>query len=170
MLNEKSFNQAINTIKTGSEALATAIHNAGIFAIAQANEHGNIGFGTRLIEAMGRKHDVKRVEKWLCTFGKFGMKAGVLVYRNRKDIKAETLQAFIDKAEVIPYWELTEQEHHVFSVDYLSALYSLFNKSKKAEELRLEGKEVDEKNVAILEEIKTLLLRHELSAQTAVAA
>ena len=41
---EKSFNSNIAAIKKGAEAMAMAIHNAGLFAIAQANEHGNIGY------------------------------------------------------------------------------------------------------------------------------
>ena len=71
---EKTFNSNIATIKKGSEALAQAIHAAGMFALAQANEHGNIGFAVRLVEAMGKKHDAQRVVKWLCHFGKFDVK------------------------------------------------------------------------------------------------
>src|SRR3970040_1648572 len=116
MLNEKGFNKALATIKKQGDELAQAIHDAGLFAVSQANEHGNTGFGVRLMEALGRKHDAKRVEKWLCTFGKFGIKDGELVYRKRKDINAENLDSTLQKASDTPYWELTKQEHHKFSV------------------------------------------------------
>ena len=123
--NEKGFNAALAAIKKSGEALAQYIHNAGLFALAQVNEHGNDGFAVRLLEAMGKKHDAKRVEKWLCHYGKLGMKAGVLVYRARRDINPETLDAVLNEAANTPYWELTEQEHHVFKFNGLSMLQSI---------------------------------------------
>lgn len=167
IVTEKSFNSALTIIKKSGESLAQAIHEAGCFAINQANIHGNIGFGVRLMEAIGRKHDAKRVEKWLCTFGKFGMKAGELVYRKRKDIHEENYAAALEKANSTPYWELTQQEHCVFTVDYLAGIKSLVAKHDKAESLRGEGKEADEKNVAILDEVKAILARYTVPAAVA---
>ena len=124
-LNEKQFNAALATIKKSAEVLAQSIHEAGMFAIAQVNEHGNWYFGNRLIEAMGRKHDAQRVVTWLTHFGKFGVKGGKLCYRQRKDIKLENLDAWLEKAEARPYWELTAQKLLVQNVNYLSMLASI---------------------------------------------
>lgn len=169
MMNEKSFNAALKNIHKSGESLAQSIHEAGLFAIAQANEHGNTGFGVRLMDAIGKKHDAKRVEKWLCTFGKFGIKDGVLVFRKRKDIGPENLEATLEKANAMPYWELTKQEHHKFHVNYLTILQGMLKKHEKAEALRTEGKEADEENIAILDEVKVLIARYQQAAQQATA-
>ena len=50
-INEKQFNSTIKAIKSNAESLAQSIHDAGVFAIAQANLHGNDGFAVRLMEA-----------------------------------------------------------------------------------------------------------------------
>jgi len=117
MLNEKSFNAAIKRIKTTSEEFAATIHEAGLFAIAQANEHGNVGFGARLIEAMGKKHDRQRVVSWMVKYGKFGVKNGLIVYRSRKDITVANLDATLAQAEAVPYWELTPEKKLVETVN-----------------------------------------------------
>lgn len=158
-INEKQFNATIKAIKTNSDTLAQAIHTAGLFAIAQANEHGNVGFGVRLIEAMGKKHDSQRVCTWLCRFGKFGVSKGVLVYRKRKDIDGTNLESWLAKAEATPYWELTPQKALVEKVDYLSMLHSIINKHKAMEKKQAEGKEVVENNVGILAEVEKLLAK-----------
>lgn len=169
MMNEKTFNVTLKAINANGEKLADAIHNAGLFAISQANEHGNTGFGVRLMDAIGKKLDAKRVEKWLCTFGKFGIKEGVLIYRKRKDIGPENLEAVLQKADQTPYWELSKQEHHKFSVNYLSELLGMLKKHEKAEKLRTEGKEASEDNVAILDEVKALIAKYQQQAATAAA-
>lgn len=165
--NEKSFNVTLKTIAAMGEKLADNIHAAGMYAIKQVNEHGNDGFAQRLIDAMGKKQDVKRVEKWLCTFGKFKMKGTKLVYLARKDINETNLDIWLEKADATPFWELTEQEHHKFSVDYLMILKQAIKKHEKAEALTVEGKEVEEKNIGLLADIQALLAKHEM--QPAVA-
>lgn len=161
IINEKDFNKSLVSIKKQGESLATEVHNAGMFALLQANTHGNTGFGVRLIEALGKKHDAKRVEKWLMHFGKFGIKDGLLCYRKRKDITAENFDATMQKAEATPYWELTAQEHAVFKVDYLAQLKSLLAKHEKAVQLRSEGKDAEEKNEGLLGALKAVLQAHE---------
>lgn len=170
MINEKGFNAALKRIKTNADTLAQAIHEAGLFAIAQVNEHGNDGFGARLVEAMGKKHDAQRVVTWLCHFGKFGVKNNKLVYRARKDITPDKLDSFLKNAEVTPYWELTRQPDLKFKVDYLSMLTSILKRHEKAEELRDEGKEVDESNVAVLDEVKAIIAKYQEAAKKATAA
>lgn len=165
-LTEKGFNATIKVITTGGDKLATMIHSAGLFALAQVNEHGNSGFGVRLIEAMGKKHDVKRVEKWLCHFGKFGIKAGVLIYRARRNILPENIDAWAEKANATPYWELTEQEHHKFSFDTLAMLQSILNRHTKALEKKGAGEEVSIANEAALADVTAILNKYIKPAQT----
>jgi hypothetical protein len=157
MINDKQFNNTIKNIKKGSEELAQAIHEAGVFAIAQANLHGNDGFAQRLIEAMGKKHDTQRVATWLMKFGKLGIKQGVMVFRKRVDITPENAQVFIDNAEATPYWELTPQPQLKMTVDYLALLQGIVKRHTTAEESRKEGKEVTELHPEVLYSIKELL-------------
>lgn len=159
-LTEKGFNATIKAISIGGDKLATMIHSAGLFALAQVNEHGNSGFGVRLIEAMGKKHDVKRVEKWFCHFGKFGIKSGVLVYRARRDIAPENMTAWAEKADATPYWELTEQEHHKFSFNGLAMLESIVKRLDKAKEKASAGEEVNISNESVMEGVLALLKKH----------
>lgn len=162
--NEKGFNATLKAITTGGDKLATLIHTAGLFALAQVNEHGNSGFGERLLEAMGKKHDAKRVEKWLCHFGKFGMKGGKLVYRARRDIAPENLDAWAKKADECPYWELTVQEHHKFVFDGIGMLSAIVNRHAKAKEHEAAGDAVEIRNEGILTEIQAIINKHALAA------
>ncbi len=159
MINDKQFNTTIKAIKGNAESLAQAIHEAGIFAIAQANIHGNDGFAQRLIEAMGKKHDAQRVATWLMKFGKLGVKKGVMVFRKRLDITPENAQSFVDKAESMPYWELTSQPQLKMTIDYLSLLHGIIKRHNTAEESRKEGKEVVELHPEVLAQVKELLIK-----------
>ena len=159
---EKLFNNAIKQIKGQSENLAQAIHDAGLFAIAQVNEHGNDGFGVRLIDAMGKKHDTQRVVNWLVKFGKFGVKNGVLIYKNRKDILPENLPTWIENADKTPYWELTPQKKIVEKVDYLAMVASIIKRHQKVEKDNLEGKEIEEKNIDVLKDLSLILEKHQI--------
>lgn len=154
MLNEKSFNGALKAIKGQSEKLAETIHEAGLFAISQANEHGNDGFAVRLVEAMGKKHAAQAVVTWLCTYGKLGVKKGVLVYRARKDIVPENLDAWLVKATEHPYWEKLEKKELAFSVDLLAGLENLLNRYSQAKTKEAEGKEV---NIAHAEMVNAIV-------------
>ena len=157
---EKSFNSNLALIKKGSEVLAQAIHAAALFALAQANEHGNIGFATRLIEAMGRKHDVKRVEKWFCHFGKFGMKASTLIYRNRRDIAPENMDAWLNKADETPYYDLNEQEHNKATWNGLSLLSSIITRYETVKAKQEQGQEVTIKNAQVMAEVQAILAKY----------
>lgn len=159
MINDKQFNSTIKAIKGNSEALAQAIHEAGVFAIAQANLHGNDGFAQRLIEAMGKKHDAQRVATWLMKFGKLGIKKGIMVFRKRLDITPENALSFVDKAEALPYWELTSQPQLKMTIDYLALLHGIVKRHSTAEESRKEGKEVTELHPEVLAQVKELLVK-----------
>jgi hypothetical protein len=166
----KDFNKAIESIKNNAEKLAATIHEAGMFAIAQANEHGNTGFGVRLIEALGKKHNAKSVAKWLQTFGKFGVKKGELVYKARKDINATNLEAWLVKANATPYWELTPDTITIVKYDYLTMLKGIVAKHKKASELESEGKTVVENNVAVIAEVEALLAKFQAKPELPAVA
>lgn len=153
---QKKFNKDITVIKGAAEGLAAAIHSAGLVAIAQVNEHGNTGFGTRLMEAMGKKHNRQRVVNWLVKFGKFGVKNNALVFRNRKDITPQNMGAMLEKAANLPYWELTPEQKLVERVDYLSLLHSMLNKHKGMEAKEAAGKQVEERNIGLLPELQAL--------------
>lgn len=168
--NEKSFNSVLKAISKSGEALANYIHQAALFALAQVNEHGNDGFATRLIEAMGRKHDVARVEKWFCHFGKLGMKGGKLVYRARRDITAENLEAILKEAEAVPYWELNEQPHHVFKFNCLSMLESIVTREQTAKEKAAKGDEVEFIGPNLVAEVQALIAKHKAAAGAQVKA
>jgi hypothetical protein len=158
MLNDKGFNGVLRAIKNTSDKLAENIHAAGLFAIAQANEHGNIGFATRLIDAMGKKHDAQRVVTWLCAHGKIGVSKGLIVFRKRKDVLPENLDAWLEKADASPYWVYTAQKKLVENFDYLAMLQSIIHKHDKViPEKIAAGFEVNETNIAALVEVRKLV-------------
>ena len=166
-LTDKTFNSTLKAISKSGEALASMIHEAGMYALEQVNTHGNDGFAVRLIDAMGKKHDVKRVEKWLCHFGKLGIKKGVLCYRNNSKIKPETYEAVMEEADNTPYWELSPQEHHKFTVDYLGMLQGLLKRHETAKQKEAEGIEVEERNLGILDEVAKILKAHQPEVKAA---
>lgn len=170
MLNEKGFNGALKAIKGQSEKLAETIHEAGLFAIAQANEHGNDGFAVRLIEAMGKKHAAQAVVNWLCAYGKLGVKKGVICYRARKDIVPENIDAWLTKANEHPYWEKLEKKELVYSVDILAGLESLLNRYSRAKTLEAEGKEVNIGHAGLVNIIAKLVADNKTIAKPAVPA
>ena len=167
MLNEKGFNGAIKAIKTNGEKLAMAIHQAGLFAIMQANTHGNVGFAERLIDAMGKKHDRQRVVNWLVAFGKIGVTNQEIVYRKRKDILPENLDAWIAKADNTPYWELTKEKPLVEKVDYLAIVLNAIRKHDKTlPEKQEQGYTIEESNVALLDDFRKLAAKYQKKEAT----
>lgn len=170
VINEVGFNKALKAITKSGEALADYIHSAGLFALAQVNEHGNDGFAVRLLEAMGKKHDAARVEKWLCHFGKLGMKAGKLVYRARRDITPENLEAVLTEAQNTPYWELTAQTHHIYRFNCLSMLESIINRQATAKEKAAAGEEVEFIGPDLVADVQAIIAKHKAAVGAQVAA
>lgn len=156
---EAGYNKALDDIRVAGKQLSDNIHLAGLYALLQANLHGNIGFGTRLLEAIGARHDCQRVANWLVAFGKFGIKDKALVYRNRKDIKPESIDAFFEKAANCPYWQLTPPKALKETYDYLTMLKSIIAKHDKKGEQEQKGKTISEVNTHVLDEVKSLLDR-----------
>lgn len=159
VINDKQFNNTIKTIKTSSDNLAASIHEAGLFAIMQANLHGNNGFAQRLVEAMGKKHDAQRVVTWLCFFGKLGVKKGEMIYKNRKDITAENAQVFINNADATPYWDLTKQKELKETYDWLASLHAMTKRHEKMELSVKEGRDVTELHPEAYSMVKELLIK-----------
>lgn len=159
MLNitEKSYNQNLKVIAVTGERFAQAVHEAGLFALHQVNIHGNSTFATRLMEAVGRKHDAKRIEKWLCYFGKLGMNKQALVYKARKDITPENVDAKLKEAETIPYWELTVQEHHKEVADIITLLQQIPKRIIKLQQKEAAGAEVEIRNLSALNDVNSLI-------------
>ncbi len=155
-MNEAQFNTSLTIIKEQGEKFAAAIHESGLFALAQVNEHGNSGFAVRLLEAIGTKHAAKRVQHWLITFGKLQVKEGKLSYLKRQDITETNLDVMLEKADKTPYWELKAEADVKTSLDFVALLHSIIRKAEKAEQAKVEGKEVEFKNEAALAEIKAL--------------
>lgn len=152
--NDKQFKTALGRIVKNSNLLADDIHIAGIYALKQVNIHGQVAAGIALIEAMGKKHDKARVQKWMIHFGKFGVKDGMMVYRKRKDINPENVEAWIEKATALPYWELTKQAEIEVTLDYYQLIKGIFNKAKNVPEMEKDGKKVTELNEGLLAALK----------------
>ena len=158
---ETGFKKVLKTITKEADSMADDIHNAGMYALHQVNIHGNWHFSNQLILAMGRKHDKKRVIAWLTFFGKLSnTKDKGLVFRKRKDIVPETVEAWLKRADESPYWEHTPQEEAPFTVDYLSMLLSILHKHKMAITLESEGKPVKESHKGVIAEIEAIVLKH----------
>jgi len=168
-VNKENSATKLQIIRVALSQVADEIHEYGMFALQQANEHNNITYGKMLIEALGKKADVKRVEKWLLAFGKFGMKGNELVFRDRKDIQAEKIDAMLEKANAMPWYDYSDVEHATFKVDVLSILKGALAKEKKAAQLQAEGKEVEVKHANLFADIAALVAKMETPAQPPVA-
>lgn len=159
-MEKKTFEKNLKTIAAKSDELAQLIHETGLAAIALVNSSGDTAWGVRLVDALGRKHDKARVVAWLVRFGKFAWnKDKGLIFRKRKDINPATLESFLQQANELPYWDLTPQPQPKVTFDYLSMIESIINKSKKAAEGE-EGKVFEEKNTAVLADLKTLFTKY----------
>lgn len=156
IISQERFDTLISTIEIQGEQFANNIHEAGLHAIAQANQHGNIGFATRLMDAIGKKHARERVKSWLIKFGKFTLKDRAIVYLKRADIKPENLDSWLEKADATPYWELTNEAEAKVTIDYLQIIKSAIEKAGKE---AAKGKEVTEKHVEAKVELQALLER-----------
>lgn len=156
-LNEKTFNTILKKINKTSEQLARDIHDAGMFAIFQANQFGNVGFAERLMEAIGRKHDAQRVAKWLVKYGKIAIVKNKVTYRNAKDINPETFDAVLAEAEATPYWELTPKTNVTVSLDILSRLEAILHSVENMHKKQSEGKDVVIEHEEILPDVKALI-------------
>lgn len=150
------FKETISTLSIQSELFAANIHECGMFALEQANVHNQITPAFDLLNAIGKKHSAERVKAWLVHFGKFKIKDKELVFNNRRDIQPENVDAILEKANALPYWDLNIEAPVKVSFDYLSMLQGMVTKAEKAKE---KGKEVEEKHVEVLAEVKALLNR-----------
>lgn len=168
MLNEKSFNATLKAITKNADQLAAQIHDAGMFALLQANQHGNTGFAQRLIEAMGKKHDAMRVARWLVHYGCMTITKGEVKYRKRKDITSpEHFDANIEAAEQSPYWVLTPQGDVTVKIDVIARLEGIVRSISNAHKKQAEGKEVQITHEDALAEVQALIAK--LKAQPAPA-
>lgn len=159
-----TFNKVLSSISKSSDTLANEIHTAGLYALKMVNESGQSGPASRLVTALGDKHDMNRVVKWLCHFGKLQWAKGQIVYKKRKDISEATAAGFMERANETPYWKLTAQTKPSHTFDYLTMIKGILRQHKKAGELEGEGKIVSEKNVHFLKELETLIGADEVAS------
>lgn len=156
--NDKEFNKVLGGITIASDFLASQIHIAGLYALRHANIHSDVSKAVQLIDAMGKKHDKKRVQQWLVHFGKIAVQKGLIVFRKRKDINPENVEAWLFRASELPYWELNKQAEVKYTFDYLTMIKSIIEThDKKAVTLASEGKTVNEVNVGLLDGLKALI-------------
>src|SRR5688500_2767950 len=157
---DKVFDATVKRISKKAEDVSQDLHSAGLYCINQANQFNSADKAQRLIEAIGNKQDIRRVARWMQTFGKIGVKNNLLVFKKRKDITPANADGWLKKADATPYWELTPQPKLEVTFDYLAMLNSILNRAANKPKLEEEGKTVHEKNVAVLEEIKGIILAH----------
>lgn len=154
-MEKKTFDSNIKKISKQSDALAQLIHTTGLAAIELVNKTGDISWGSRLVDALGQKHDKRRVVAWLVRFGKFGWdKEKGLIFRKRKDITLANEAAMLQQASDTPYWVLTPQAQPKVTYDYLAMIKSIVNKADKVENSE---KEIEEKNLHVLEALRHLM-------------
>ena len=167
MFTEKTLAKALHNIVTCGDSLADQIHAVGIYAIDQANLHGNINVANRLLEAMGTKHDKARVITWLVEFGSFSYnKEKGLTYRNRKDVSPETAQGFVDAAQESPYWVFTKQIEPKFEVHILARLKTLIDLPKKTRAKAEEsGKDADIHDEGLITKLLAVYEAHKPEVQ-----
>lgn len=155
---EKEFTKALNVLATQADSFADSIHKAGLYVIEQVNKYDNPNPAQRLIDAMGKKHDKKRVQQWLVFFGKLTVKEGLMVFKKRKDIAPENVEAWSFRAAETPYWELNKQAGLKVTFDYLSLVNSIIKMhDEKVQKLIKAGKTVTENNVELLDRLKKLV-------------
>ena len=158
------FNKVLSSISKSSDTLANEIHIAGLYALKMVNESGQSGPASRLVTALGEKHDMNRVVKWLCHFGKLQWAKGQIVYKKRKDITEATADGFMERATETPYWKLTAQTKPSHTFDYLTMIKGILRQHKKANQLEGEGKIVSEKNVHFLKQLETIIGADEVAS------
>lgn len=159
MLNAKGFKSALINISKKSDELADLIHKAGMYALDQANTYGNFAPGYDLVDALGKKHDAKRVVIWLCHFGKFTVSNGIL-----KASKKPVMEGWKEAAQAMPYYELTKQDKLIVKIDYLAMIKAVLAKQTKAQKMRDDGKEVIESNTEVLEKLSQFITQLEQPA------
>lgn len=147
-MESKQFSSLLVKIAKDSDSLADMIHQAGLYAIAQANTHSNLSPAIKLVEALGRKHDKQRVVTWLCNFSVIRVSKGALVKGKKiPDIDAS------EQADAMPYWELTPQPKLINKIDYKALLMGILKRHDNAQD----NETVQEFNTELLEGVRTLL-------------
>src|SRR5690606_23690492 len=80
------------------------LHEYCLIALRQCLGSGNVGEAQRLLEMLGERYQTKKkIATWFCTFGRFKISGGSLIYRRRKDINKENSSEFLEKARVTPF-------------------------------------------------------------------
>lgn len=156
-MTQADFDKTLKNISGLAESLAVDVHKAGIYCLQQANIHNNADAGQRLIEAIGKKQDKQRVGRWLVFFGKFTVKNDLLVYKKRKDITPANVEGWLQRADEMPYWDLTAQPKLMITYDYLSMVKSIITKASHIPDLEENGKTVTVKNEGVLKELGKII-------------
>lgn len=140
LITDKQAKSNIVSIKANGVKMDALIHETGVFAVAQANLHGNTTVMNQLVGALNKSARKEALVTWFRDHAKVAqLKTGLLEYRKDRKLyntvpmqdKAEvTIEQAIENANNIPFWAYTKEAKPVSSYDVLSRLESLLNSAK----------------------------------------
>jgi len=138
-MSKEVLNQKIAYIKSMGKRMDTLIHDAACNALYYLNkpEVQDIGFASRLIEAMPKSARRETLKAWFMKYGKVQEKNGVLTFLKRKDITIENWESWVAKGEDNPFWNKAETtaQQQLIEMDAEEAFISLFKRLAKADKL-----------------------------------
>lgn len=135
-MDKTQFNKALTTIGKTQDKLRALLHDCGMYAITQSIQHNNV---TPALDLFNKMHESQRKEAmkaWLINFGNIKADAEKgLVFTKKKENDPAKLDELLEKADSIPYWELTrEQAVEPGAYDLVKELYSVISRAKKYQE------------------------------------
>ena len=138
-MSKDSLNQKIAFIKGMGKRMDNLIHECAVNSLHYLNcpEIQDIGFASRLIEAMPKSARKETLKAWLMKYGKIQEKAGVMVFCKRKDITIENWNEWVSKADENPFWQVKEKAAaaQLIEMDAEEAFIALFKRLAKADKL-----------------------------------
>lgn len=138
-MSKDALNQKIAHIKGMGKRMDSLIHECAVNSLHYLNcpEVQDIGFTSRLIEAMPRSARKETLKAWFMKYGKLQEKQGVLCFLKRKDITPENWEQWVAKGDEKPFWETAEKsaEKILIEMDAEEAFIHLFKRMAKADKL-----------------------------------
>lgn len=142
----KQFNKNLLAIKKSGEAMDKVMHESAMFALEQANKHGNTNFVNQLISALGRNVRKEAMITWFRSFGLlvWNDKEKVFKYSKDKKIMVESVPLSVEDAleiaESRPFYEFSVEKAEIKKLDTYVSFQAFISRMRSAAK---NGKQVE---------------------------
>jgi hypothetical protein len=137
LINDNQAKANIIELRTTGAKQDKLIHETGLYAINQANQHGNTNSMNDLVRALNKSARKEALYAWLRDHAKVvKLTTGLMEYRKDKKLFDKldgilveiTTEKALELAEFVPFWDYTKEATPATKTDALEQLNNLINR------------------------------------------